>query len=88
MKKYMCLLLLLLASTIYGCKMKDKTEYDEFDAMDADEYREKEKEAANPIPVFMDKGELEKLLFSGLNAELESTRKFYKDLLDLWCSDK
>lgn len=31
MKKYMCLLLLLLASTIYGCKMKDKTEYDEFD---------------------------------------------------------
>ena len=27
----MCLLLLLLASTIYGCKMKDKTEYDEFD---------------------------------------------------------
>lgn len=31
MRKYMCLLLLLLASTIYGCKMKDKTEYDEFD---------------------------------------------------------
>ena len=49
MKKYMCLLLLLLASTIYGCKMKDKTEYNEFDEQYNEEKQKNDMDRINKV---------------------------------------